>query len=109
MEMLTDRVTRHLLKGLRHHAVMTTFHRAEKAGLLTSTALRGHPLSRSAWMVTDRARQVLTGSPRRVHLQRQSQDQKRAKLFPEIQHGTRRRQQRSLFRPFSQCSRGRPI
>ncbi|MGQ3076582.1 MULTISPECIES: AAA family ATPase [Rhizobium/Agrobacterium group] len=65
METLTDRVTRHLLKGLRHHAVMTTFHRAEKAGLLTSTALRGHPRSRSAWMVTDRARQILTGSPRR--------------------------------------------
>lgn len=65
METLTDRVTRHLLAGLRHHAMMATFHRAEKAGLLTSTALRGHPRSRSAWMATDQARQVLTGSARR--------------------------------------------
>ncbi|MDR7028990.1 ATP-binding protein [Rhizobium rosettiformans] len=65
METLTDRVTRHLLKGLRHHSLISTFHRAEEAGLLTSTVLRGHPRSRSAWMVTDRARRVLTGSPRR--------------------------------------------
>lgn len=65
METLTDRVTRHLLTGLRHHALMTTFHRAEEAGLLTTTALSGRPRLRSAWTVTDRARHVLTGSPRR--------------------------------------------
>ncbi|SIR21260.1 ATPase family associated with various cellular activities (AAA) [Rhizobium sp. RU20A] len=65
METLTDRVTRHLLTVLRHRALMATFHRAQKAGLLTATALRGHPASQTAFRATDEARRILSGTPAR--------------------------------------------
>jgi len=65
METLTDRVTRHLLKRLRHSAMMTAYDKAERAGLLTSAFIGGNKRIKSAWLLTDRARQVLSGHPRR--------------------------------------------
>jgi len=63
MEMLTDRMTRYLLKRLRRRAVLTLYERAVDAGLLTSAFIGGEERKGTSWKVNDQAWHVLTGNP----------------------------------------------